>query len=101
MSPGHDTAVVHAHSQTHGEVQDPADFVKELGTWLLPPGAFADAAKGHMDAGKLDMYAKAPLSKLPDVLGTLGTLRKRFFALNHGTDAAATPAAKLASGKRR
>jgi hypothetical protein len=78
--------------------QDPADFVAELSKWLLPPAALADVARGHEDAATADMYARQPLTGLPDVLGTLGTLRKRFHALNYGTDAAKLAERKSGDG---
>lgn len=79
-----------------------------LSKWQLPPAALADPSKGHESAAMVATYKAAPLADLPDLLGTLGTLRKRFHALNHGTAAAAAAAAKpvspggrAGSGKRR
>ena len=45
------------------------------------------------------MYAATKFESLPDVLGTLGTIRKRFHALNYGADAAAAAAAAPAAAK--
>ena len=85
-------------------VQDPDTFVAALSKWQLPPAALANPAKGHENPDMVATYKAAPLSELPDLLGTLGTLRKRFYALNWGTAAAAAPASpsgRAGSGKRR
>ena len=81
--------------------------MKEISRWALPPAAFAsgDASKGHVVASNLKVYESAPMDSLPDVLGTLGTLRKRFYALNYGTDAAKAPTPapqqQKSSGKKK
>lgn len=57
-------------------------------TWLLPPPTMPDG-KGYCNEQVAAQYVEPrPSSKLPDLLGTLGTMRKRFHALNYGTDAA-------------
>jgi hypothetical protein len=90
----------HTHAawvRTHKccNMQDPNDFVKEMRTWLLPPEAFREGGQGHADESVAAGYCDPRVSQtLPDVMGTLGTLRKRFYALNYGTDAE-----KLSSGR--
>lgn len=76
-------------------------FVAELSKWLLPTAALADGATGHESANTVEMYAQHPQASLPDVLGTLGTLRKRFTALNYGTEAAVVhkPGSKAGGGR--
>lgn len=71
-----------------GGIQDPADFVKELRTWLTPPEASASGKDGNKVDTVAAVYCDPRASEaFPDVMATLGTLRKRFYALNHGTDA--------------
>ena len=70
----------------------------EMRKWLVPPLAMRDDKPGHSNEDMLAMYSQSPLSELPDVLGALGTLRKRFHALNFGTDAAAKAVGSKAGG---
>jgi hypothetical protein len=88
-------------------MQDPDDFVAALSRWQLPPQALAEPSKGHENAVMVSKYAENPIAQLPDLLGTLGTLRKRFYALNFGTPAGQpaarpiSPAGKHAGSKKR
>lgn len=71
-----------------GGMQDPNEFVKELRTWLTPPEASANGKDGNMVDTVVAVYCDPRATDaFPDVIHTLGTLRKRFYALNHGTDA--------------
>jgi hypothetical protein len=83
-------------------MQDPSDFVTALSKWMLPPRAVRGNDQGHVDEAVLELYSKTlPLEDLPDVLGMLGTMRKRFYALNYGTEAAGLLAGKASAPKRR
>lgn len=76
-------------------LQDPALFVKELKTWMVPPEALEDASKGHKVDSVVSQYCDPEASgTFPDALSTLGTIRKRFYALNWRT-----PAERLLSGR--
>ena len=70
----------------HGE-QDPDDFVKELSRWMFPPSICGEGEAQNVNAEKLAKYGNGP-GTLPSVIETLGTIRKRFYALNN------TPAQK-------
>jgi hypothetical protein len=77
-------------------MQEPDDFVAALSRWQLPPQALANQSKGHENAVLVQKYAENPITQLPDLLGTLGTLRKRFYALNYAPPAA-QPSSRLHS----
>lgn len=70
-------------------MQDPNAFVREMRTWLTPPEASVSGKDGNKVDSVVAGYCdpRASDDGCPDVMGTLGTLRKRFYALNHGTDA--------------
>lgn len=77
------------------DLQDPEDFVKEMQTWMVPPEALEDPSKGHKIEDVVAKYHDPQAcDTFPDALSSLGTIRKRFYALNWGT-----PAEKLTSGR--
>jgi hypothetical protein len=60
--------------------------------WMLPPAAMPQQQGGFSNAMIEAKYVEPRASEtLPDLLGTLGTMRKRFYALNYGTIAASSP----------
>lgn len=67
-------------------VQDPNDFLAAMRKWMLPRKALAEG-EGHSSAEKLAQYSVP--DELPDLLATLGTIRKRFAALNSNPAAGA------------
>jgi hypothetical protein len=73
--------------------------VKELRTWLTPAEASVNGTDGHKVDEVVAVYRDPRASdNFPDVMGTLGTLRRRFYALNHGTDAEKLCAVRPSSG---
>lgn len=74
--------------QRSSALQDPEDFVRELKTWMVPPEALEEPSKGHKVDNVVAKYIDPQASdNCPDALSTLGTIRKRFYALNWGTPA--------------
>lgn len=85
--------------------QDPEDFVKEMRTWLIPPEALEDASQGHKVESVVAKYCDPEATDVfPDALSTMGTIRKRFYALNWGTSAEKSSSGRASSNgstKRR
>jgi len=78
--------------------QDPEDFVKEMKTWLIPPEALEDSSQGHQVESVVSKYSDPQATDaFPDALSTMGTIRKRFYALNWGTTAGRVSSGRTSS----